>query len=577
MGAPAAPQPSLGSPGDGTAAADLVLRGGTVLTLDAHSQVTQALAVREGRIVAAGDDAEMQRHIGPRTQVVELGGRTLMPGLVDAHAHLDREALKSFWPSVSGCASIADLVGRLRDLAAQTPRGRWITTLPIGEPPDYRWHEGMYADGRLPDRHDLDRASREHPIYIRCPWGYWPDALPLVSIANTRALELAGVGPGTPSPSPRLRIENAADGSPTGRFFEDQLQPLAEFTLFRQAPNFTADDRLRTLRASMQAYNAAGTTSVFEGHGVADEVIHAYEQVAREGSASVRAHLVFSPGWTGASDADVQRWVHDQARRLDPYAHDPWLRLGGLFAQPDPFPEDSALRAACAPVTGWAGFRYDCGLPPDRLERLLLAAAREGLRVCAIQHRMADLFIRVGEQVPIAGLRWVIAHPSVLTPAQIEGLARHGIGITTLTSWYHWRKASATLAQVGKEQENSISPLRSLLQAGVPVALASDNFPVSLWPAIWQAVARTDRQTGEVVAPAQCLSVEQALRCATTHGAWVCQREREIGTLEPGKWADFIVLADNPLTMPPAALSGVSPLATYAGGRLVWERTGKSA
>ena len=579
MSGHASDRPSQPTLSGGSAAADQIVHAARILTMDSDAPVVEAMALSGEHIAAVGTRAEMDALRGPSTTVLDLADATLMPGLIDAHAHLDREALKSLLPSVSGCQSIAELVDRLARLAARTPSGEWIVTMPLGEPPEYKVHTSApaYAEGRLPDRHDLDRACPHHPVYIRCPWGYWNDDLPLMSIANSRALSIAGVRRGTISPSPRLRIETDAQGEPTGRFFEDTAQPLAEFTFFRCAPNFTLDDRRRSLRASMQAYNAAGTTSIFEGHGVSDEVIQAYQQLRRHKQQTVRAHLVFSPGWSGASDDDVAKWVRTQGRRLSADVHhDDWLTLSGLFAQVDAQPQDSRLRAACAPTTGWAGFNYDCGLPPDQLERLLHAAAREGLRVCAIQHRMADLFIKVGQSTPIDGLRWIVGHPSVLTALQIQGLRDHGIGVTALTSWYHWRKAASTLAEVGESAQESISPLRSLLAAGVPVGLASDNFPVSLWPAIWQAMARTDRHTGLVVSPGQCLSVEQALQCVTVHPAWICQAEHVLGTLTAGKLADFIVLERDPHQLRAADLAAIQPIATYVGGQPVWAHSGST-
>ncbi|MDX3907472.1 MAG: amidohydrolase [Pigmentiphaga sp.] len=549
---------------------DVVMRGGRVLTM-AQSSHASALAFSGGRLTAVGSDRDVSARIGPSTRVIELAGRTVMPGMTDGHAHMDREGLKGLLPSVSGCRSIAELVDRLREVAAATPRGQWIVTMPLGEPPEYRWSPEMYAEGRLPDRHDLDRATGDHPLWIRCAWGYWPGAAPLVSVANTAALRLAGVGADTASPSPRLRIEKDAAGEPTGRFYEDSLQPLAEFTIFRLAPHFNEHDRLRTLAASMEAYNRYGTTAVFEGHGAAPELIRAYRSVRAAGKPSVRVRLVFSPGWNQASGEDIRSWVREHARRLGGKGEgDEWLRLEGLFAEPQTHPEDARLRAACAPQTGWAGFRYDCGLPPDKVRVLLEEAARARLRVCAIQTGMADVFIDVAKRVPIDGLRWVVAHPATLDQRQIAGIREHGMVVTTLTGAYIWRRAAATLRRVGKEREDTLCPIRSLLDAGVPVALASDNLPVSLWNTVWHAVSRIDRETGTVIAPGQRISREAALRCATVHGAWLCLDEHERGTLEAGKLADLLVLPEDPLSMPEERLAQVVPDETWVGGRRVF-------
>jgi predicted amidohydrolase YtcJ len=557
--------------------ADQLLRGGRVLTLDGAGRTATAIALRGERVLAVGSHAELAPLAGPATSVTELRGRTLMPGLIDGHAHLDREGLKGLLPSLAGCASIRALTERLRHIAAATPPGRWIVTMPLGDPPEYALSPQMFEEGRLPDRHDLDAVTREHPLLIRCAWGYWPGTLPTVSVANSVALELAGVRRGTASPSPKLVIEAGSDGEPTGRLFEHSFQPLAEFTLFRVAPHFVADDRLRTLEASMRAYNAVGTTGVFEGHGVAGEVIDAWRRVHDAGRSTLRGHLVLSPGFSGASLADVAQWVAREAPRLrrrgeggGAAGDDDWLHLEGLFAEAQVDPDESRLRARCAPQTGWAGFNYDAGLPPAQLRALLHSAAREGLRVCAIQSAMADLFIDVARETPIDGLRWVIAHPATLDARQIAGIAENGIGVTVLTNNYIWRSASAVRDRIGAARESEICPIASLLDAGVPVALATDNVPITLWPCVWHATERIDRASGGVIAPAQRVDRETALRCATVHGAWLCGDEASRGTLEPGKLADLIVLPEDPLTMPVQRLPALAPDITMVGGRVVW-------
>lgn len=554
--------------------AGLVLRGGTVLTMAAATGAS-AVAVDGDRIRAVGSDAEVAALIGPATRVIELAGRTLMPGLTDGHAHLDREGLKQLLPSLSGCRSIRELVERIAAIAANTPPGQWIVTLPLGEPPEYLQSDAMFEEGRIPDRHDLDKASTRHPILIRCAWGYWPFQLPLVSVANSAALTLAGIRRGTIAPSPLVQIDIEGNGEPTGIVRDNAFQPISEFTLFRAAPHFAADDRVRTLGRSMQLYNACGTTAVFEGHGAAPEVIDAYRTLRARNRQTVRAALIFSPGWSGASQADVAGWVAEHAARLRGRGEgDDWVRVSGVYAEGETQPLEARLRAQCAPQTGWAGFNYDCTLPAQKLLTLLKAAAREKLRVCAIQMEMLGLFAEAAKAAPIADLRWVIAHPITVNAEQLARLADLGIVVTTHTNAYIWKKASAIAARIGKENEETLCPLRSLVDAGVPVALATDNVPISMWPCIWQAVERIGRDSGKVIAPGQRLTREEALRCATVNGAYLCMEENERGTIEPGKLADLIVLDDNPLTMQSSGLQGVAPAITIAGGKLVWERAG---
>lgn len=543
-----------------------VLRGGTVITLDARSSIASAITLEDERIAAIGDAS-----IGPDTQVIELAGRTVMPGLTDGHAHLDREGLKGLLPSLAGCASIAALVERLRELAAATPKGAWVVTMPIGAPPEYRYADAMFTEGRLPTRHDLDRASRDHPILIRSAWGYWSGQLPLVTIANSAALAAAGIDRHTVSPSRLVRIETDAAGEPTGRIYDDAYQPITEFTLFRHAPQFSADDRVRTLAESMRIYNSFGTTAAFEGHGAAPELVAAHERM--RGRHTVRTRLTVSKGWSDATEADVRGWVAAEAGRLvgKGAGRDAWLGLAGVFAEPEVARAEARLRAACAPRTGWAGFCYDAGLAPPLLAEFLAAAARERLRVCAIGAPMLDSFAQAAKVAPIDGLGWVIAHPQALDHAQIARIRDLGVVITTHTNGAIWKRGSEQLAALGPERAEMILPIRALLDAGVTVSFGTDNVPVSLWHCIWQATERIDRK-GALIAPGQRISREEALRCATHHGARLCLDEDERGTLAPGKLADLIILPENPLTVAADRLRDLRPDLTIVGGRVVWQR-----
>lgn len=547
----------------------LVLRGGTVLTLDRDATVARAIALRGERVLAVGDDETVAHAAGPGARVIELRGRTVIPGLIDGHAHMDREGLKHELPSLAGLASIEALVARLRALAAAAPAGEWLVTMPLGDPPYFR-SGGLYAEGRLPDRHDLDRAAADRPILIRSPWGYWTGELPLVAIANSCALDRAGIGRGTQPPTPLVEIERDAGGAPTGRIFERAHMPIAEFTVLRAAPNFTREARLRALERSMRIYNATGTTSVFEGHGVAPEVIEAYQRLRAAGRQTVRAQLAFSPGWKGASAADVRAMLGSWARWLGGRGlGDRWLRVAGAYTEIDESPE-AQLRAACAPQTGWAGFSYDAGLPRAVVKDLLVEAARNGIRVCGIWANLIELYAEADRVAPIAPSRWVLGHQSALDAGQIARLRALGVVLTLHTNAHVYRRGAQLRAELGPERADSIVPLRRLLDEGVPAALSTDNVPPSLFHPIWQVVARRDR-AGDPVAPGQAVSREEALRCATGHGAYLCCEEGEKGSLEPGKLADLVVLDDNPLTVDLARLRDLTARTTIVGGKVVYE------
>lgn len=554
--------------------AELILSGGKIITCDSRFTIAEAVAIRDGRFLAVGPAASVDRHRGPRTQTVDLGGRAVTPGLIDGHAHMDREGLKEVFPSLAGCRSIPEIQARIRELARGKRPGEWIVTMPIGEPPFYFDLPQSLKEGRWPTRYELDEAAPENPVYIRPIWGYWRHTLPLVSIANSRALAIAGVTRETQPPSSTVTIERDAQGEPTGVFIEDGFVPLVELSLFGAAPGFTVAQRAAALPRSAMAYHSFGTTSVYEEHGVAGELMRAYRQVHDAGRLTMRSHLAFSPDWRGVADVPMQTLVESWAHWLSGRGlGDDMLRVSGIITEIGRSPEN-AIRAEAAPYTGWAGFNYDMGLERDRAKELLVACARNGIRVIGIWPNMLDLYAEVNAIVPIRDLRWVLGHISVLSREQVARIRDLGLVITTHTNRYVYKEGHLLQERFRLEDEDPIAPLRWLDEAGVRFALATDNVPVSLWHPMWQSVSRMNLYAQRPVGAAQAISRERALRAMTNDGAYLTMDEDRKGSIEPGKLADLAVLSADPLTVPEPALKDIEAVRTMVGGKTVFERTG---
>lgn len=564
--------------------ADSVYYNGKVITVDEQFSIRQAIAVAGERILATGSDAEMLALAGSDTRRIDLRGKTVVPGLIDTHAHMDREGLKQVCPSLAGAKSIDDIKRKIELLVREAKPGEWIVTMPVGDPPSYWDVPNTLKEGRFPNRHDLDEVAPDNPVYIRPIWGFWRHRLPLTSIANSAALAACGIDRNTPAPCSTVLIERDAAGDPTGVFSEQTYMSVVELTLMRPAGGFTHDDRVGALRRSMQAYNSFGTTGVYEEHGVAGEVLRAFRTLREQGPLPVRANLLFSPSWSTVADVPPEELLSTWGAWLGGRGlGDDYLRMGGLYALLDDEGDDSrspienTLRASARPYTGWAGFHYDAGLPRAKLKEVLIAAARNDIRCAGLTPDLLELYEEVDRVVPIAGRRWIIGHVSVLNADQIARMRDLGLVSTSHTNRYIWRTGSRVLGQIGESREAEISPLASMRRQGLRCCLATDNVPVSLFYPIWQAVARRDRDTGRVIAAEEKLSREEALRAATIDGAYLTFDEAIKGSIEPGKLADFACLSDDPLRCDEDVLKDISAERVVVGGRTVYEKTNQDS
>jgi predicted amidohydrolase YtcJ len=553
-------------------AADLILRNGKIITIDGASTVTQAIAIANDKIVAVGPNDAMAPHTGPATRVVDLKGKAVIPGITDGHAHMDREGLRNVFPSLGRVRSIKDIQDRIADLARSKKPGEWVVTMPIGDPPYYFDVPGNLAEKRWPTRRELDAAAPNNPVYIRSIWGYWRGTFPIVSCANTEALKRAGVTRDTAAPVKSLTIEKDGNGDPTGVFVEQEMQPITELIWFREATRFSHDDRMRALKESQSLYHAVGTTGIFEGHGAAGELIRVYKETHRDGALSMRTTLAFSPDWLAAGNAALGPFVDSWAAWLgEPAIGDDRLKLSGVYVSLGQDPASSVRTAAAGAYTGWAGFNYTTGLPRPQLKEVLVRCAANDIRVVMNGPPVLDLYDEVDREVPLKGKRWVIAHINDFSPRDVERIVRMGLVLTTHTNNYLYKGLHMHAKRLPPERHDEIVPLRSLLDAGVKVSLATDNVPISNFLPVAQAIQRTSYVTKQRIAPKQALTRMEALRCATADGAYLTFDEDKRGTLQVGKFADLVVLSDDPLTVAEDRIEGLTSLMTMVGGRIVHE------
>lgn len=557
--------------------ADLLLYGGQVLPLEPgrESMAHQALAIAGDRILAVGSNAEIVRLRGPATRELDLAGRTVVPGLIDAHAHMEREGLKTLRPSLAHARSIADVLAVVAAEARRLPESSWIITMPVGQPPFYFGGPENLAERRMPNREELDAVAPRHAVYIPGLFGNW-GVPPGHSALNSLALQRNGIDALSCPDCAGLQIELGADGRPNGVIVETNKRPLVEFSLLPQVPAFTFEQRLEGLRRSLPLYHACGTTSVYEGHGSAPETIAVYRRLWEQGELTMRTRLCVSPTWSNAAEAKLamRDWLAYARGRG---TGDPMLAIGGVYIG---LGGDRAAAAAvrrALPNTGWMGFVEWANRIEDFSDYAWLAAEND-LRVhCVVPERLTevlDVFEAIDARFPLAARRWVVEHVGRVTAQDILRLRRLGVLVTTIPFYMLWKNGSERLHE--PDNGNGFLPQRSLLEAGLPVSAGSDNIPVSPWWAVWSSIVRTERTTGRSIGSAQALDRLQALTLVARNGAWLSFEEDRKGTLTPGKWADLAVLDGDPLRVDAEALPRLQADLTLVGGREVFLRTLRS-
>lgn len=569
--------------------ADTVFFNGKVLMVDAHFSVCQAVAVFGERIVAVGSNDDVLRFAGPRTRRVDLKGRTVIPGLIDAHPHID--SWKGYYRSLAGCTSIAEVVERVAAAAAEAGTGNWLLFQKFAEPDSKA--PGIYREGRFPNRHDLDPGSPNNPVWLR--GGYLTPG-----VLNSAALELAGITKDTPQPrqlvpafdwrtrdmvpSPGGYIEkDPLTGEPTGVLMDgnDILSRTVTGSFYDLLPHLNYAEYVANIEARSRDFNAMGITSIYEGHGLVDPAernARAFLDVWSRGKLTVRTQVMTNVPTAGT--------LQDITARLDQLPHvahrgagDDWLRFVGVSVTLDG--ACGCLDAVQPKLPGWFGKRWGANrngiarVPEEKYRTLVREAARRGMRVAtkadgeAMIDQVLKIYGEVDAECGIRDRRFVMMHSAFTHPErQMPRLKELGVVPTTCISFL-WNHGMNMVRAYGEELIHRAVPFKSWLQAGIPVTNGTDTYPWNPFLSLWAMITRTDGETQKQFGSKECVTREQALRIYTANGAYLMQMEDRLGSLEPGKYADLLVLSDDYLSVPEERIRDIKPLLTLAGGRIV--------
>jgi len=532
------------TPAPAELAADLVLLNGRVITVDSIDTIAQSVTVKDGLIQGVGSNETIAGLLGEATRVIDLGGKAVTPGLIDPHNHFQVMGLMNGYyiplmpPEVK---TIADLQARLSEVVAQMPEGEWV-----------KGYFLVVAEGRLPNRHDLDPISPNHPMWIMQQGGHYGSA-------NSLALEMADISADTPDPVGGV-IERDARGEPTGVFYNHRAMDL----LRRHVPMYTMEMARDNIISTQPVFAACGVTSFQDNNVRGVDTVDTYMEAGRQGDMYLRGAVYYTLEWPSDLDRALTEIEHYE---------DEFMRFAGFK-----FLLDGQMKMAYChqPHNGerWDVPTWD----PQNFKDTVRALHDTGLQICVhcAGDAAADLTLDAFEEAmnanPRPDPRHRIEHAIITTPEATQRMKDLGVVVSTQPQFI--RLAGDIYAGLfGEERSRRAIVTREWLEAGVPLALGSDS-PTTPWytpqVTLFGAVSRItfSNQTYE---PDQCLTIQEALRAHTMGGAYAAHEEDTKGSIEVGKLADLAVWAEDPYTAPMNRLWQIPIEMTMVGGEIVYQ------
>jgi len=530
--------------------ADLVVLNARIYTADANRPTAEALAVRAGRIAFVGSARGALALAGPRTERLDLAGRTVFPGIVDAHAHLLGlgQALRTV--DLVGTRSYDEVVARVAERAKTARPGEWIR--------GRGWDQNDWADTRFPAHEALSRAVPNNPVYLTRVDGH-------AALVNAKALELAGVTRATPDPAGGRFIRDSS-GAPTGVLIDG-----AQGVVGRVVPAPSATELREQTLAAIAELNRWGLTGIHDA-GVGPEGIAVYDALAREGRYSLRNYVMIRSN-DSVLDAFMRR-----GRQLALYDGRLWIRSIKLVADGALGSRGAALLEPYADDPGNTGL---ITTPPERIKSVAVRALKAGfqLNVHAIGDRanrmVLDQYEAALKEVPVADHRFRIEHAQILHHDDIPRFAELDV-IPSMQGSHQTSDMYWVPARLGWSRSEGAYAWRSLLNTGVVIPNGSD-LPVESPNPLLSFHAFVTRQDADGYPaggwfPAQRTTREEALLSMTVWPAYAAFMENESGTLTAGKYADFVVFDRDIMTVAPEEILKASVVMTVLGGKAVYRR-----
>jgi predicted amidohydrolase YtcJ len=536
-------------------APDLVVINGKILTMDGQSSVAEALAVRDGKILATGSNVSIKSLAGAQTRIIDVSGKTVIPGLIDTHSHFKAAGMGDYVVTMGRAKTVAEALDAIKTFAARKKPGEWI----VGG----AWHPpSQLAEKRYLTRQEIDSVAPDNPVYLRTVGHF--------SMANSAALQVAGIDKATPNPAGGS-FERDAAGELTGVLVETAIDRVEKIV-----PPFSDDDEIRQFKIAESVLNSFGITSAVEGATEARDV-RTLQKIALSGEATLRVGVMYRP----APPAEMSAWeAIISGNGASSGFGDDWLKFAGIKIFYDGgMTLKTALMRDVYPDShdDYHGIAQQT---PERLKQLVSICNRYNWRVGV--HVVGDLgidqvldaFEAADAEKSILDRRFILIHASLIRPEQMERARKLGVRVD-FQNVFMWDKAATVERFLGRATADRAIPTKTMIdKLGLDSLGAGTDFPVNpINPLLNMYIMVTRKDpNGNVYGASEAITREQALRLYTSAASRYMFEEGRKGTLEPGKLADLVVLSADYMTVPEDQIKDIKAAITVVGGKVVFPR-----
>lgn len=529
--------------------ADIVLKNGEVITVDSNFSIKQAVAVWKDKIVEVGSNQDMEEWIGPDTFVLDLEGKSLLPGFIDAHLHMDEYALNKININVNGVRSIKNMIAELKKKAVVTPKGRWIR--------GWGYNDFIMEEKRMPTCWELDEISTEHPIYITRVCTH-------VVAANSYALQLAGIDEHTEAPNGGEIVRE--NGIPNGI-----LKESARIVMLNM-DEYSEQEFTKAIKMVQDEYLQSGITSVHDMGSKNKQHMIMLQKMAKNPDFKIRMYATVATFDNSSYaidtmlNAGILNELGDKKFKIGPSK----LFLDGTVGN-----YTAAMRDGYFQKEDEHGIAY---LSQDAINQMMARAHLAGNQISAhaIGDAAIEMMINCIEYVKNLDhredTRHRIEHATILKPDFIQRMRDLAIVVVVNPAFFY--DFGDDYIEKLEEQSKHMFPVKSLLENGIKVAGGSDN-PVTDFSPLFGIHGLVNRETknGSIIAPNQKVSLEEAIKIFTINGAYASFEENIKGSIEKGKLADLVVLDQSILNWDLESIKDIKVDMTIIDGKAVFQKS----